>query len=719
MKNLFLSAFFVFSTLFGFSQIPADYYDATQGFGGDGLKTVLYNIIKGHTEYEYTTDTTDVWDILKETDKDPDNSANVILLYTGWTVDAAQEWNDGNGWNREHVWAKSHGQFDPDIVGLGAGTDVHHLRPCDPSVNSARNNRWFAECSEEYIDTDGATGSYTSSTDWIWKPRDEVKGDVARMMFYMATRYEGENGEPDLELIDYIPADNNSPLPLHAKLSDLLAWHLEDPVDDWERGRNETIYSYQNNANPFIDHPEWVECIWNNSCSDLWFTSYPMTDLTEREDYSYFITASSSEALGLTVTSETTLPAWLTFTSVTSELSSATATLIGSPEFSDIGTYPVSLKLSDGTTDVFQNFDIVVVDGNPITFTSNPITDGIAGQIYNYIITVTGDGGAAFNLTGTQLPTWLSLTNNSGATATLTGTPAIENIGELNSVILTVTDDTKKTITQEFDINIIHPDDANTIIISQYYEGVSNDKYIEITNVGNFNLDLSNYHLGRWGNTDSPSGVYTSGDALSGTINAGQTLIYKNASAVNPSYAANSAYGTTIATYFNGNDPVALLKGGDTWEDRVDCIYGLYSVVEYWGSETGFYRNANILAGNKNNSVLDGTGEWTEISIDEANNATEGTIEYLGYHLDNSINIRELNSQVKLYPNPVNNILFIETELQLNTIEIYNVTTQLIKQINNYNANLGIGVSELEKGLYVLKITNINADVSFVKFIKQ
>ena len=155
MKYIVLSAIFVFSSLIGSSQIPAGYYDDAQGLGGDVLKTALYNIIKGHTEYIYTTDTTDVWDILKETDRDPDNPDNVILIYTGWSVDAAQEWNNGDGWEREHVWAKSRGDFGTDP---GAGTDVHHLRPIDPSVNSARNNRWFAECYEEYFDNGIPTG---------------------------------------------------------------------------------------------------------------------------------------------------------------------------------------------------------------------------------------------------------------------------------------------------------------------------------------------------------------------------------------------------------------------------------------------------------------------------------------------------------------------------------------------------------------------------------
>jgi endonuclease I len=118
------------------AQIPPNYYSTTEGLSQGQLKIALHDIIKNHVEYPYTSSMTDVWDILKETDRDTINSNNVILFYTGWAVDAEQEYNNGNGWTREHVWAKSHGQFGND---LGAGTDVHHIRPTDGTVNSARS----------------------------------------------------------------------------------------------------------------------------------------------------------------------------------------------------------------------------------------------------------------------------------------------------------------------------------------------------------------------------------------------------------------------------------------------------------------------------------------------------------------------------------------------------------------------------------------------------
>jgi endonuclease I len=264
------------------AQIPSGYYDAANGKTGTQLKSALNDIISGHTTYPYSSSSTDVWDILKEADKDPNNPANVIGIYSGFSMDAAAEYNNGNGWNREHVWAKSRGDFGTTE---GAGTDCHHLRVADISTNSARGNKNFGYGDTYYNDTEGYysgnTLSKISSTGDIWEPRDELKGDVARMMFYMATRYEGENGDPDLELTETLLSSGDKS-PYHAKLSILLEWHQDDPVSAQEQERNEIIYTYQNNRNPFIDHPEYVCEIYSCSSSgggseiatELFFSEY-------------------------------------------------------------------------------------------------------------------------------------------------------------------------------------------------------------------------------------------------------------------------------------------------------------------------------------------------------------------------------------------------------------------------------------------------------------
>lgn len=227
-----------------------DYYRTAAEKTGNSLKTELHNIIDHHTELSYSA----VWEALKKTDEDPANANNVILLYTGRSQAKSTNGGGVDDWNREHVWAKSHGDFG---TAMGPGTDLHHLRPTDVSVNSTRGNLDFDNGGTEHSE---ALGNYFDSDSW--EPRDEVKGDVARMLFYMAVRYEGDvSDEPDLELNNTV---NNGTAPYHGKLSVLLQWNTQDPVDDRERRRNDIIYSdYQHNRNPFIDHPEWVNEIWN------------------------------------------------------------------------------------------------------------------------------------------------------------------------------------------------------------------------------------------------------------------------------------------------------------------------------------------------------------------------------------------------------------------------------------------------------------------------
>ena len=265
------------------------YYLPAHNKQDDSLKFELNQIIKNHTEFTYTaSSSTDVWDILKHTDKDTANANNVILIYSQRSVDAAQEYNSGSGWSREHVWAKSRGDFG---TSNGAGTDVHHLRPCDVSVNSTRNNRNFDTCITcvDVIDNGFNTGSKRDVNLWTFEPPDAVKGDVARMLFYMAVRYEGEGSEPDLELTNTL-LTNIDKSPLQAKLSTLLHWNRIDIVSNWERNRNNIIDSfYQHNRNPFIDHPELAEYLWGDSIGLTWMPTLTDTSINKYPNIEFMI----------------------------------------------------------------------------------------------------------------------------------------------------------------------------------------------------------------------------------------------------------------------------------------------------------------------------------------------------------------------------------------------------------------------------------------------
>ena len=231
----------------GTSPWDTTYYAPAVGRTGTALRTSLHDIIDGNTRLSYDQ----VWNALKDTDQDPANSANVLTLYSGRSLSKTLNGGDPDDWNREHVWAQSHGGFG---TATGPGTDLHHLRPEDVSVNSTRGNKDFdhggtavSQCGDCWSDGDS------------FEPRDAVKGDVARMLFYMAVRYNGDDGFADLELNNSV----NGSTPWHGKLSVLLQWNAEDPVSAFEMRRNDRIHSaYQGNRNPFIDHPEWAVAIW-------------------------------------------------------------------------------------------------------------------------------------------------------------------------------------------------------------------------------------------------------------------------------------------------------------------------------------------------------------------------------------------------------------------------------------------------------------------------
>ncbi|MFD9863430.1 endonuclease I family protein [Streptomyces alboflavus] len=223
------------------------YYEDALGKTGPELKSALHTIISEQTKLSYN----EVWDALQTTDEDPANADNVLLIYSGRSQAKSAHGGGSDDWNREHVWAKSHGDFG---TATGPGTDIHHLRPEDASVNSTRGNLDFDNGGSP---VDEAPGSLVDNDSF--EPRDAVKGDVARMILYMAVRYDGTDTFPDLEPNDKV---NNGSAPAMGRLSVLKQWNDADPPDTLEKTRNDRIFAIQKNRNPFIDHPEWVNDIW-------------------------------------------------------------------------------------------------------------------------------------------------------------------------------------------------------------------------------------------------------------------------------------------------------------------------------------------------------------------------------------------------------------------------------------------------------------------------
>ena len=232
--------------------VVQEYYADAEGRSGDDLAGALHEIVSTDVDrlgYDR------LWEALRDTDADPAAPGRVIELYTGDSVPGDANGGDPEEWNREHVWPQSRGGFG---TAAGPGTDLHHVRPADVSVNADRSSLDFddggspqGEAADTYRDADS------------WEPREAVKGDVARMVLYMAVRYEGGDGFADLEVSEQVGRRDLDALGHLGRLSTLLRWHEQDPPDAFERARNDAIFeTWQGNRNPFVDRPEWVAAIW-------------------------------------------------------------------------------------------------------------------------------------------------------------------------------------------------------------------------------------------------------------------------------------------------------------------------------------------------------------------------------------------------------------------------------------------------------------------------
>ena len=240
---------------------PQGYYDSLDGLSDLALRQALQDIIADPNSVRAQT-YADVIDILTEADQNPANSNQVWLLYTeeGRAKLDLQTGSSNTGkWNREHTFPRSRGGFDDiedDEIADGidvfwtteadslrhGNSDAHALRAVDAAENSSRGNQHYGQ----YIGPSGTLGSF--------------RGDVARSVLYMEIRYNG------LEVVNGFPSTTGQ----LGDLATLLDWHRNDPPDDFEMNRNNVVYNWQRNRNPFIDQPLLVEYIWGNNVGEVW-----------------------------------------------------------------------------------------------------------------------------------------------------------------------------------------------------------------------------------------------------------------------------------------------------------------------------------------------------------------------------------------------------------------------------------------------------------------
>lgn len=265
---LILSAQAVFAQA-GSGTTPADpkkvdYYQAAYRLTGTPLRLALHNIVKGHTVVSYdglytafpTTDAKPnniVWDMYSDRP-----GGTPAYTFTHGVKKCGNYSGEGDCYNREHSWPDSWlGATNP------ARSDLFHMYPTDGYVNNRRSNDPYGVVgTASWTSTNGSkSGSnvFPGYTGTVFEPINEYKGDLARGLMYMSVRYYLEDSG-----FSTSPATNKSDiLPWYANL--LYSWHMRDTVSTKEINRNNAIFTFQNNRNPFIDHPEFAAEIWQTS----------------------------------------------------------------------------------------------------------------------------------------------------------------------------------------------------------------------------------------------------------------------------------------------------------------------------------------------------------------------------------------------------------------------------------------------------------------------
>lgn len=164
--------------------------------------------------------------------------------------------------NREHIWPKSRASY----YQKNGGADLHHLRPAVASLNNAKSDHTFGYINGTFSEgyrkgvINDTVLYYVSSQSDLFECKDDVKGDVARILLYVYCRWEQPNlytslSEEELPVFD--SDDNkNSGKKVIEDLDTLLLWCENDPVDTWEMERNNLTEEVQGNRNVFIDYPE-------------------------------------------------------------------------------------------------------------------------------------------------------------------------------------------------------------------------------------------------------------------------------------------------------------------------------------------------------------------------------------------------------------------------------------------------------------------------------
>ena len=581
------------------AQIPSGYYTTATGTSYI-LKTQLYNIIKGHTDNGYSG----LYTIYQTSDRDYyyENDATILDMYSenpsgtdpytysaGTTQRCGTYSVEGDCYNREHIIPQStFGSAAPMV------SDAHFITPTDGKVNGQRSNYPHGPVtSPTWTSRNGSKLGASTTAGYsgpIFEPINEFKGDIARMYFYFATRYENTVAGYSYAMFN----NTSNQVFTTAFLNLLIAWHNQDPVSAREIDRNNAIYTSQNNRNPYIDHPEYVQSIWN-----------PTADAQAP-----------------------TTPSNLIASGTTSN--SVTLNWTASADDTGVSGYNVYLNNALKTT---------------VTSTTTTISGLTASTAFSFFVKAKDAAG-----------------NISGASNTVNVTTAAASS-------TTATD----------------------LLFSEYIEGSSNNKALEISNATGAAINLSIYTIKKQTNG---AGAWSAGLSLTGTINNGSKFTIVNSSMASSCYSTASANLSTAATEmtFNGNDPVGLFKNGVL----IDIIGTFNGGTANFAADQTIRRKSSITAPT---TTFNKTNQWDSYTSDTCNNLGSRMAEN-GSKTSITLDIND----IALYPNPSNGNFSINNSNKIYSIEIYSIIGQKIFEEKN-STKSKITLPNSAKGTYLVRVT--------------
>ncbi|RTY97351.1 T9SS type A sorting domain-containing protein [Flavobacterium sp. RSP49] len=598
MKKIY-SALLLLLVTATIAQIPSGYYNTATGTGYT-LKTQLYNVIKGHTDNGYGG----LYTIYQTSDRDYyfENDATILDMYSenptgtdpynysaGTTQRCGNYSVEGDCYNREHIIPQStFGSAAPMV------SDAHFITPTDGKVNGQRSNYPHGPVtSASWTSLNGSKlGTSTTSgySGPIFEPINEFKGDIARMYFYFATRYENTVAGYSYAMFN----GSSNQVFTTAFLNVLITWHNQDPVSTREIDRNNAIDNSQNNRNPYIDHPEYVQAIWNPSAD----AQAPTT------------------------------PANLVASGTTSN--SVSLSWTASTDNSGVTGYNVYMNNALKTT---------------TTGTTTTITGLTASTTYSFSVKAKD---AAGNISGPSNTVNVTTAAVSGSTAT-------------------------------------------DLLFSEYIEGSSNNKALEISNATGAAINLSIYIIKKQTNG---SGSWSTGLSLAGTLNTGSKFTIVNSLMASSCYPTSSANLSTSATEmtFNGNDAVGLFKNGVL----IDIIGTFNGGTANFAADQTLRRKATVTAPT---TTFNKTTQWGSFTSDTCNNLGSRTIEKTP---KTSVAL-DIND-IALYPNPSNGTFSINNSNKRYAIEIYSIIGQKIYSDEN-STKSEITLPNSVKGTYLVRVT--------------